>query len=525
MSFLAIMTSFSKVPILCFRAFDLLFNYYVRELQKGLSIHRDGVFLIKDVFRPFFYETTTSNPSKVLHPSKICVYVQEYFPPKKTDPVPEPVLPVVPLEDDFVVPNRVHFTNEDTDTLDIEKALEKVFAENDKQKMEKKNQYQIDLENSGTGEETNLVVEQKFSMLSINQITTVSQSIPSMPLSLQTLAQSELEYDQKNVAQTDQNEASSENKTNNPNSTPPNNTHYNNYYQEYDKPDKETSYLPDTTIKPQSPFNSQDDPNDSCDQMSNNYSHQAIDCDTRSSIDQEMSIGELGPFNSQPESDYSDSGNEDLVTICYPDSPQESPGPERPHTLLLTTRISNSEALYNYNQNVQPVDDHNQYASNQAASYNQSEELEDLIDTFSKAHPQGNTHNQSMAITMSSATGLAGTTSNSLQGAFQTSSVTVQSNIKETAINSHSNGIYSKQNMGHDSANLITESAVALTVSQTTTTATAATTLQSTTVQGASSRQQSGFVNWSSGDTDPGNMLVNKGGLMLWKKVQVSFTL
>ena len=491
-------------------------------MQKGLSIHRDGVFLIKDVFRPFLYENNTSNPSKVLHPSKICVYVQEYFPPRKTEAIPEPVLPVVPYEDDFVVPNRVHFTNEDTDTLDIEKALEKVFAENDKQKLEKQNQYQMDLENSGAGGETQqLVVEQNFSMLSINQVTTVSQSIPPMPLSLQTLAQSELEYDQKNGAQTAQNEASIENRTTNQNSTPPNNIDYSNYFQETEKSGRETSYLPDTTLKPQSSFNSQDDPNDSCDQMSNNYSQQAIDCDTRSSIDQEISIGELGPFNSQPESDYSDSGNEDLVTICYPDSPQESPGPERPHTLLLTTRISNSEALYNYNQNVQPAADQNQYATDQTACYNQAEEMEDLIGTYNKSHPQAENQNQSLAIIMSGAKGQVVTTSNGLQGSFQTSSLTAQSNIKETAINSHSNGKYLQQNMGNEMANLVTESAVALTVSQTTTTTATATTLQSTSLQGASSRQHSGFVNWNSGANDPGNLMVNKGGMMLWKKVQV----
>jgi hypothetical protein len=437
--------------------------------------------------------------------------VQEYFPPRKTEPIPEPVMPDVPFEDDFVVPNRVHFTNEDTDSLDIEKALEKVFAENDKQKMEKKNQYQLDLESSLAGGETQLVLEQNFSMLSINQITTVSQSIPPMPLSLQTLAQSELEYAQTNGAQTNQNEVSTEKEANNQNTTPPINTDYSNYFQDSTKSRNETSYLPEITIKPQSSFNSQDDPNDSGDQMSNNYSQQAIDCDTRSSIDQEISIGELGPFNSQPESDYSDSGNEDLVTICYPDSPQESPGPERPHTLLLTTRISNSEALYNYNQNAPPAESQNQHAAHQTACYNQTEEMEDLMDTFSKAHSQAE-----------HGTGLVGTTSAALKGSFQTSSVTVQSNIKESAINCHSNGKYSHHNMGNDSASLMTESAVALTLSQTTTTTATATTLQSTSVQGASARQHSGFVNWNSGASDPANLMVNKGGLMLWKKVQVA---
>ena len=71
-----------------------------------------------------------------------------------------------------------------------------------------------------------------------------------------------------------------------------------------------------------------------------------LDDDKNRFDNDEMSIV---AFSSRAVSDFSDSGNEDLV-IYNSDDPQTPVGPTRPHTLLLSTRISNSEALYNYNQ-------------------------------------------------------------------------------------------------------------------------------------------------------------------------------
>jgi hypothetical protein len=72
-----------------------------------------------------------------------------------------------------------------------------------------------------------------------------------------------------------------------------------------------------------------------------------LDDDDKDQFDNdEMSIV---AFSSRAVSDFSDSGNEDLV-IYNSDETQTPVVPTRPHTLLLTTRISNSEALYNYNQ-------------------------------------------------------------------------------------------------------------------------------------------------------------------------------
>ena len=77
------------------------------------------------------------------------------------------------------------------DELDIEKVLEKVFAENEKNKLEMKNKFGKELEKY-ENKSNHLFLEQNFSQLSINHFS-VSSLVPEMPKSLQTSAQVENE--------------------------------------------------------------------------------------------------------------------------------------------------------------------------------------------------------------------------------------------------------------------------------------------------------------------------------------------
>ncbi len=74
--------------------------------------------------------------------------------------------------------------------MDIEKVLEKVFAENEKNKLEMKNKFEKELENYENN--THLFLEQNFSQLSINHFS-VTNLVPEMPKSLQNSAQVENE--------------------------------------------------------------------------------------------------------------------------------------------------------------------------------------------------------------------------------------------------------------------------------------------------------------------------------------------
>ena len=139
-----------------YRSFDILFNYYVSELRRGTRLHHEGAFRVKDIFRPFFNDMTSkrSFTSKTLAPSEICDYVRKYYPPPKivaTQSEASKTLPHLAVEDDFVLPVRrdnpedaandpvVGVDDQDAndgDDDDIQKMLEKVFAENDRRKAE-----------------------------------------------------------------------------------------------------------------------------------------------------------------------------------------------------------------------------------------------------------------------------------------------------------------------------------------------------------------------------------------------------
>ena len=395
---------------------------------------------IKDHFRPFFVEPTPKRPtgSKILPPWEIATYVREFFPPPKLEPqapvhvdtgaTAAKVLPDhVDEEDDFVLPVRRVVENiidndvvidkppadidvdEDNDNFDIEKMLEKVFAENDKRKLEARNfEFFTSASFNPEPEKLDNSTLMSYSLTSIDPTSTMPlrqtkinghrrdqrdevvesgdqsgqpdrKPVPE-PVKPESNFGFEESYrdsfypdkpDASDVFPEKPKESEETMESSKLEAQKVNGAHYDevarraSYDDVIDRGlfDEEVSRTPDddedATLK-RSPF---DDVTGLTPDDEVTIKRTPFDDISRRSAFDDVTIDELPIFSSpsQVVSDFSDSGNEELNYSNTDDTPMDPLAPSRPQTLLLATRGLNSDALYNYNQ--VPIDVHISFSS------------------------------------------------------------------------------------------------------------------------------------------------------------------
>ena len=448
-------------------------------------------------------------------PSDICDYVQEFYPPKKIEPLPESGSVTHVVDDDFVFPVRsreIEEANEqDVEDLDIEKVLEKVFAENDRSKLEKKMNglYLTDLENP----EAQNVDRQMFSYSLMSMDRRVQ--IPQMPMSLRQTRIDGNEIDVTNIEEpnplvqsinspsnVEEAEFGFDRPNDFKNSSPQSINNLISQAEKFNESDNKLLSINEENSKAQKYVELE---KKKWANRQQSFEQDRRNQDREEEDDDEVFHGETVPFRppSQVISDFSDSGHDELI-FSNPDTPSDYPVPSRPQTLLLTSSLSNSEALYNYKQNTQPMDDQ---VSQENICYNPSEELEDLIGTFADANPQSRSDNQSNSrsnqINFEGLTRAKVITTNkkclTTESALTVCQTATTTSVASNGHKTTTTAIANCSTMGNSSAVM----------------ANCSTTMG----QCSATSQSSGFVSWGSGAAE--NLLVNKtGGLMLWKKVQ-----
>jgi hypothetical protein len=443
-----------------------------------------------------------------LAPSDICDYVQEYYPPKKIDPLPESGSVTHVVDDDFVFPVRTREIEEanehDVEDLDIEKALEKVFAENDKNELEKKmnDLYLTGLENPQMQTGDRQVFS--YSLMSIDH----QLHIPQMPLSLR---QTRIDgNDMKNIetskpifSNLEQAEVSFDQSNELKKSSPPITKSLISEAKDLRESDRKLVSKTEEGSNALSHVNLE---KKKCRNRQESFEQELRNLEQEEE-DEKIFRDEIVPYRSPSQviSDFSDSGHDELI-FSNPDTPSDYPVPSRPQTLLLTSNMSNNDSLYNYKQNLQSVDDH---INQENICFNPSEEMQDLIGTFADANPQPYKDNHN--------NGRLNQIDNEGQSiAKETSKRCLVTESGLTFCRTTTASTSSGASNGHRTSTT-TMAKCSTTMSQGSATITQCSTTMG---QCSATSQSSGFISWGGGAAE--NLLVNKTGgkMMLWKKVQ-----